>query len=86
MTENKNMKKKDLQSVRIKKIETLKKLAGEKKMELVKIKLAMKVGKEKNFKKAKNLRREIAQILTIIREKELTEKANEKVEEQKEEK
>ncbi|OGM17744.1 50S ribosomal protein L29 [Candidatus Woesebacteria bacterium RBG_19FT_COMBO_42_9] len=28
-------------------------------------------GKEKNLKKAKNLRREIAQILTILREREI---------------
>jgi ribosomal protein L29 len=80
MTE-KNMKKKDLQNIRTKKIKTLEKLVGEKKLELVKIRLAMKVGKEKNLKKAKNLRREIAQILTIIREKELIELKSGRVEE-----
>ncbi|MBU0569633.1 50S ribosomal protein L29 [Patescibacteria group bacterium] len=70
------MKKKDLQNTRTKKIEALEKLAGEKKLEFIKIKLAMKVGKEKNSRKAKNLRREIAQILTIIREKELVEQSD----------
>lgn len=43
----------------------------------------IKAGKEKNLKKASNIRREIAQILTSIREKQIAEKAT-KIKERKE--
>lgn len=45
----------------------LKKDLFEKTKILVKTKLAVKVGKEKNQRLIKNLRRDIAQILTIMR-------------------
>lgn len=54
------MKKNEKLSLRTRKLEELKKTVSEKKRELL-----------KNLKKRKNLRREIAQILTIIREREL---------------
>lgn len=67
------MKKKDLVDIRNKEIKDLKKLAEEKKLELAKTEVKIRSGEEKNVKKASKLRREIAQILTIIQEKELIE-------------
>ena len=67
------MKTKDLKSLKIKKTDELKKILSEKLELLAKIKLDMVTGKEKNLKKVKNLRREIAQVFTLIREKELVE-------------
>lgn len=67
------MKKKDLADTRNKEIKDLKKLAEEKKLELAKTEVKIRSGEEKNVKKAGGLRREIAQILTIIQEKELIE-------------
>ncbi len=65
------MKKKDLASLREKKIEDLKKLVKEKKDELKKAQIKLVSGKEKNLKKVKNLKTEIAQMLTLIRESQL---------------
>lgn len=67
------MKKKDLADIKNKEIKDLKKLAEEKKLELAKIEVKIHSSEEKNVKKASNLRREIAQILTMIQEKELIE-------------
>ena len=53
------------------KIEDLKKKVAEKKLELMKL-LSNKVSKgDKNVKKGRNLKKEIAQILTMINEKEI---------------
>ena len=71
------MKKKELNKLREKSIKQLQTLVDKKKLELVKIQSKMKVGKEKNLKSTKNLKRDVAQILTIIREKELIKKASE---------
>ncbi len=68
------MKKKDLTDLRNKKINELEKLLSKKRNELINTYAKIKAGQEKNLKKAKNMRRDIAQILTIIREKELLEK------------
>ena len=68
------MKKRELQGLRAKETVELKKLLPEKKVEWVKAKTGLKASKEKNLKKAKNLSKEIAQISTIIREKEIMEK------------
>ncbi len=65
------MKKNDFKNIKVKKIEDLKKTVSEKKLELMKL-LSNKVSKgEKNLKKGRNLKKEIAQILTLVREMEL---------------
>jgi len=72
------MKKNDLQTVKAKEVDELKKMLLEKKKELKKVVVHMYAGSEKNLKKSKNLRREIAQILTIIKEKEIVAKESKK--------
>ncbi|MEK7188461.1 MAG: 50S ribosomal protein L29 [Patescibacteria group bacterium] len=67
------MKKKDLVSLREKDINTLKTKVIEKKKEEELTLVRIYAGQEKNLKKAFLIRREIAQILTIIREKEIIE-------------
>lgn len=68
------MKKKDLGELRNKELKDLKKLSLEKAKEVGKVDLEIKTQKEKNLKKARNLRKELAQLLTIVREKEILEK------------
>jgi len=61
----------------------------DKKAELDKTKVEMNVAKEKNLKKAKLLRHDVAQVSTIIKEKSLMENvevSEEKEEERKEKK
>ncbi len=72
------MKKKDLQDLKNKKIIELDKIVVKKRQESVLAHAKMKTGQEKKIKKVKNLRREIAQILTIIREKQILEKEGKK--------
>lgn len=67
------MKKKDLTEIRSKDLKALEKLAFDKKVEASKAKMSIISGKEKNLLAFKNLRRDLAQILTIIREKEIIE-------------
>lgn len=71
------MKKKDLKMLVGKKTKELEKILSEKRLEILKNQAEVYSGKEKNLKKAKNLRKEIAQILTIIKENELTKKESE---------
>lgn len=61
------MKRKDLEGLKTKKATELLKMVRERKLELAKALAMASAGREKNLKKAKNLRREIAQILTIQR-------------------
>ncbi len=62
------MKKNDYKNLKTKKIEDLKKMVSEKKLELTRL-LSNKVSKaDKNLKKGRNLKKEIAQILTLVRE------------------
>lgn len=68
------MKKKDLQDLRNKKVIDLNKIVAKKRQESILAHVKMKTGQEKKIKKVKNLRREIAQVLTIIREKQILEK------------
>ncbi len=72
------MKKKDLQDLRNKKIVELDKIVDKKKKESIMADIKMGTGQEKKIKKVKNLKREIAQILTIIREKQIIEKESKK--------
>ncbi len=68
------MKRKELDDLRGKKAQDLKKIALGKKLEIEKARMKIIGGKEKNLKVRKNLAREIAKILTLIREKEIIEK------------
>ncbi|MEJ2441583.1 MAG: 50S ribosomal protein L29 [Patescibacteria group bacterium] len=72
------MKKKDLQAARNKKMSELKKLVSKKKQEVEVLQAKVKAGQEKNLKKAKNIRIEIAQLLTLVREKEIIKKEEKK--------
>ena len=67
------MKKKDLQTLREKNIDELTKIVDKKKVEFNKAQAKITTANEKNLKKPKNLRHEISQILSIIRERELME-------------
>lgn len=66
------MKVKELKELRTKKPIELLKMANEKRIEATQIASKMYAGKEKNLKKAGNLRKEVAQILTIKTEMEKT--------------
>lgn len=63
------MKKKELVQIREKKIEELVKMVDDKKKELVGIYGKVKVGRESNLKKAKNLRLDIVQIMSVASQK-----------------
>lgn len=65
------MKKKDLEDLRKSDVSTLEKEVEKRRLERPKLVLELRSGKKKNPKKTRNLKREIAQILTVIREKEL---------------
>ena len=73
---DKSMKRKDLSKLKEKSQKELIKLASDKKTEILKVIANIAAGREKNLKKASNLKRDHAQILTIIREKELIEKSS----------
>ena len=68
------MKKKDLLELRNKKIAELDKIVIKKRQESVMANAKMKTGQEKKIKKVKNLKHDIAQVMTIIREKQILEK------------
>jgi ribosomal protein L29 len=73
------MKKKELNELRQKDVKQLEKMLDENKLELLKTKANIAVAKEKNLKKAKNLRKEISQIETVLKEKEqIAESSNNK--------
>ena len=74
------MKRKDYNELKGKTIEDLVKLAGDKKNESVKEKMKILGGKEKNLKVHRNLRAEVAKILTLAREKQILEKLQPKEE------
>jgi len=65
------MKKKEFTEARSKDIKELKKGVDILRNEILKIKAEVKTSSEKNLKKIKNMRRNLSQTLTIIREKEL---------------
>jgi ribosomal protein L29 len=68
------MKKKELISLRGKKIPDLEKLASARRKEVLLTRAKVKAGQEKNLKKVKSLKKDLAQILTVIKELELREK------------
>lgn len=63
------MKKRELSNLKTKPEQELENLLGQKRQELKKFKAEMVVGRHKNARSGKNLRREIAQISTVLREK-----------------
>lgn len=68
------MKLKEFKDLKNKEIKELLKISDEKKVLLRKVILEIKSGSEKNLKKAHNLKKEIAKILTLIKEKEIIQK------------
>lgn len=71
------MKKKDLESLREKTTNVLEGLIDERRREIAKTLAEVGAGREKNLKKAKMQRRQLAQTLTIAREKELIQQISE---------
>lgn len=67
------MKIKDFRDLKIKKIEDLRKLLGAKQLENLKARAKIVSGGQSNLKEGKNLRRDIARISTLVREKEIME-------------
>lgn len=64
------MKIKELKKIRTKEIKELNTLLAKKRLELGKIQVKILSGKEKNLKAAKHTKKEIAQLMTIIKENE----------------
>ncbi|HLE49300.1 MAG TPA: 50S ribosomal protein L29 [Patescibacteria group bacterium] len=60
------MKQKKYEEMKGKKVLDLEKMVEEKKLELFKTQAIIRSGQEKNLKKMKNLRVDIAQLLTLI--------------------
>ena len=60
------MKAKELKDLRTKEKKDLVKMVNEKRVELTKITSRMYAGREKNLKKGKMIRRDIAQIMSIM--------------------
>lgn len=79
------MKKKEFNELRSKSIKDLTKMVLDKKNEAERAKMKHLGGKDKNNKVKRNLMREIAKILTLIREKEIIEALQPKEEGKKEE-
>lgn len=63
------MKRDELKSLRTKTQEELVKLAAEKRQGLAKLGAELSLGKHKNVKVVKNLRKELAKVLTVLSEK-----------------
>jgi large subunit ribosomal protein L29 len=59
----------DIKDIKNKGIEELRKILEESRVELRKLRFNFASGKTKNVKEIKNLKKRIAQILTIIKEK-----------------
>ena len=73
------MKKKEFITYKNKSIKDLNKIVFEKKLDLEKLRMKIFAGKEKNVKLGRNLRTEIAKILTLIKEKEIIEVLQSKI-------
>lgn len=72
------MKRKEFTDLKNKTIEDLTKFVREKREDSLKKKMEGVSGKDKNLKSYRNLRREIAQVLTLIKEKQIIEKLKKK--------
>ena len=60
------MKAKEISQLRNKSVDELKKMVSEKKVELAKIRIDIKISRQKNLKAARFMRKDIARILSII--------------------
>lgn len=65
------MHKRELTDLKNKEIKELKTILEKKRIEAAKVYMELMAGREKNLRKSKMTRLEVAQILTIIREKEI---------------
>lgn len=65
------MKIKELNNTRTKDLKTIETLLTKKRLEMSKIQVKILSGKEKNLKTMKFIKKEIAQLLTLINEKKL---------------
>lgn len=74
------MKAKDLKKVREQKLSQIYAALKKNKKEMSLVAAKMAAGKVKNLKSLKNLKKETAQLLTIITEKEIAERENVKTE------
>jgi ribosomal protein L29 len=72
------MKRKDYTDLKGKTVAELTKMVSVKRTDAIKKKMQSLAGKEKNLKVYRNLRADIAKILTLIREKEILEKVQPK--------
>ena len=77
------MKTKEFKELKNKEVKDLTKMLNERKNSLRKIVLEIKTGSEKNIKKGSNIRKEIAKILTLIKEKSIIEEIQKKKERKK---
>lgn len=68
------MQKTELKKIRAENPEELAKSIQGKKLEIARILAKISSGQEKNLKKAKNLKRDLAQVLTVIKEVEIVQK------------
>ena len=66
------MKNKEFKELRGKKIEELRQLVVEKKLDLIKLLVDIKISRQKNLKAGKSLKKDIARILTLVRENEIS--------------
>ena len=78
------MKIKELKTTRTKDHKELVDLLSKKRLDLAKIQAKILSGKEKNTKAVKHARKEIAQLLTLIQEKEMIPAGEEKITKDKE--
>lgn len=74
------MKRKELNDLKTKEIEALKKMATETRIGANKKKMESVGGKDKNLKSSWSLRKNLAQIMTVIKEKEIIESLQPKAE------
>jgi len=72
------MKKKEMNELKAKDIKEMEKILSEKKTDIMKTRAQIVASKEKNLKKIKMAKRDISQISTIIREKQIAEKLKDK--------
>ena len=67
-----------MNEVKAKDIKEMEKILSEKKIDIIKTRAQVVTSKEKNLKKIKMAKRDISQISTIIREKQIAEKLKDK--------
>lgn len=68
------MKINELNELRKKGVDELVKIVADKKKKLATVRIQTRAGREKNLKVGRNISREIAKILTLIRESQILEK------------